>query len=368
MKQENNQYEMIIKIDQNLLRLLPEQARDKLSPEFSTHVSDILRKLFKEVGGVISIMSIGKYEIKIKLKNENHNTPPFQGLINFLNQGMYKEAILLLEAFKSAEPDNVDILYNLGMAYSDLSELNSAQKNLRRLLELKPTHVNGRVALGVALMRDNKIQAAEEELSRAVNNDPENPWAQRNLGACFLEQNKFESALEHLTRATELNSEDERSWYGLGQANEHVGNYLKADLAYRKVLEINEFGNVAEQAKQGLSNIAEKTFQNASKTELRMDAAMYCLSSLQKYDNMTKEEIRQIGFEIAMIGMSGIEVNKPEKQYSLKSLPGKFSGLHLLCLEYVAFKQVQPEMDIGFDLSKEYEMALKLHKEEKKKG
>ena len=56
--------------------------------------------------------------------------------------------------------------------------------------------------------------------------------------------------------------------------------------------------------------------------------------------------------------MNGIEVNDPDPKYRLQSLPGRFSGLHLVCLEYAAFKQLTPQTDIGFDLSREYEMAL----------
>jgi hypothetical protein len=43
-------------------------------------------------------------------------------------------------------------------------------------------------------------------------------------------------------------------------------------------------------------------------------------------------------------------------------MPGQFSGLHLVCLMYVAFRQVAPDHDIRFDLAKEFEMAKELHK------
>lgn len=362
---ENNLYNMKIDIGHTLFRCLPEEARDKLSPEFSDQVTDTLRKLFREIGGVISVMAIGEYEIRLVWKNENPGTQPVQGIINLLNRGSYKEAILLLELFKSSEPKNVDILYNLGMAYSDLSELNSAQINLRRLLELDPNHVNGRVALGVALMRDNQEEAAQKELQKALEIDPDNPWAHRNLGASLLRLGDYEKALDHLKRATELKPEDERSWFGLGQAHENLGNFKDADNAYRKVLEINDFGDVADQAKQGLSSIAEKTYKNATPQVPRMDAVMYCLGALKKFEHMSEEEVKRIGIEVAMLGMRGIEVNKPDKQYTLQSLPGEFSGLHLLCLEYVAFKEFDPDLDIGFDLEKEYKMALSLYKQEK---
>ncbi len=50
-------------------------------------------------------------------------------------------------------------------------------------------------------------------------------------------------------------------------------------------------------------------------------------------------------------------------KYQLKSLPGNFSGLHLVCLMYVAFKSIAPDTDVGFDLSKEYAAAQALHGE-----
>jgi hypothetical protein len=50
-------------------------------------------------------------------------------------------------------------------------------------------------------------------------------------------------------------------------------------------------------------------------------------------------------------------VNDPAEQYSLRSIPGKFSGLHLLCIEYVGFQIIDPKVDIGFDLSAEHAAA-----------
>jgi len=41
-------------------------------------------------------------------------------------------------------------------------------------------------------------------------------------------------------------------------------------------------------------------------------------------------------------------------------MEGTFSGLQLVCYEYAAFKQFAPEQNIGFDLSAEYQTALKL--------
>ena len=47
----------------------------------------------------------------------------------------------------------------------------------------------------------------------------------------------------------------------------------------------------------------------------------------------------------------------------LRSLPGEFTALHLLCIMYVAFKQFAPDTDIGFDLSAEYGMAVEVYRQ-----
>src|SRR5208283_2266273 len=94
----------------------------------------------------------------------------------------------------------------------------------------------------------------------------------------------------------------------------------------------------------------------------RPDAVMYCLNALQLFDKMKLEQVKKIGFEIALLGRQGLATTEAAEKYQLKSLPGKFSGLHLVCLMYVAFKQVAPDYDLGFDLTKEYEMARAMHR------
>jgi hypothetical protein len=96
----------------------------------------------------------------------------------------------------------------------------------------------------------------------------------------------------------------------------------------------------------------------------RPDAVMYCLNALQAFEKVEPEEIKKIGFEIALLGQKGLATNESAQKYRLKSMPGQFSGLHLVCLMYVAFKKVAPDHDIGFDLTKEYELAKAMHKKD----
>lgn len=82
-----------------------------------------------------------------------------------------------------------------------------------------------------------------------------------------------------------------------------------------------------------------------------------CQGALERFEDMPRAEVQKITFEIAMLGSRGLDVNDPAEQYSLNSIPGKFSGLQLLCIEYVGFQIIDPKVDIGFDLSAEYQAA-----------
>jgi hypothetical protein len=76
---------------------------------------------------------------------------------------------------------------------------------------------------------------------------------------------------------------------------------------------------------------------------------------------MPKPEVQKIAFEIAMLGSRGPDVNDPTERYQLQSIPGKYSGLHLVCIQYVGFQIINASLDLGFDLSAEYQAALSVH-------
>jgi hypothetical protein len=62
-----------------------------------------------------------------------------------------------------------------------------------------------------------------------------------------------------------------------------------------------------------------------------------------------------------MLGSRGVNLNDPAKPHTLQSQHGAFYGLHLLCLQYVGFHLLDPTIDVGIDLSAEYQAALEIH-------
>ena len=87
---------------------------------------------------------------------------------------------------------------------------------------------------------------------------------------------------------------------------------------------------------------------------------MYIASALQTFEKLGPQKRQVIALEIAMLGRSGLDINDPDDKYTLKSLPGKFSGLRLLAMMYTAFRQIDPTMETGVDFSAEYRSALEM--------
>ena len=337
-----------------------------MTREYHFHATgdkDQIREALNLLDGVIQSMSARGMDVEIKWK-ANMGTSPFERIAHILREGNREDGILLLELFLSDDPDDANTLYNLGMAYSDKGNLERAIELLTKLVKQESEHINGRVALGVALLRARKTEDGIRELQTAVEQNPDNTWARRNLGAGLLQAERFNEAIEHLRRATEISPDDQAAWFGYGQALQFSGDIQGADPVYIKVIGMDEFSEIAELARKARSKIAEKAFHSAAGTP-RMDAVMYCLGALQQFEKLPIEQVRNIGLEIAMLGTRGIDVNNPDSRYTIRSLPGEFSGLHLLSLQYVAFKKILPEQNIGFNLSAEYETALKLFGEKK---
>lgn len=74
--------------------------------------------------------------------------------------------------------------------------------------------------------------------------------------------------------------------------------------------------------------------------------------------------MREITFEVARVGQSGIDYASADKKYTLRSLPGEtFSGLQLMCLMHAGLKRLAPDTDTGMDMDEPFLKALELHQQ-----
>lgn len=342
--------------------LLPEESSKVGTDRFKIAVVNFYARQFAPLGGE-TIVGIDDENITVQWVPDEVANDPFAYALDLLKHGELAEAVPLLESFLAADPDDIDTLYNLGMAQSDLGKFDDAVRHLSRLVGLEHDHVNGLVALGVAYQRKGDSEKAVEFLEGAVRLDPKNGYAHRNLGAVLVKQQRMDKAEIHLRAAYEIMPQDQASVYGLAQCLGDSGDEAKlaeADELYVEAIRLDQVPQITELAKQARSRLAQKSFRGAAIGGLRMDAVMYCLSALQEFAKLDAEEVQSATFEIALLGRSGLDTNDSTLKYTLRSLTGTFSGLQLVAMMFVGFKQIEPTLDAGFDLSREYEAAQQL--------
>jgi tetratricopeptide (TPR) repeat protein len=360
MPKDNDLYVFQIAVSDFDLNLIPEGARTPGSKKFEAAVTNFYEDQLRKVADSYDV-AIQSGKIRVTWRKDSVRPDALDEAVAALKKRDYASGVQILEFLVPSREHDAIVHYNLGMAYSDLGKLDQAIDHLQRTLSIERGMINAKVALGVAYARQKEADKAAVVLKEAVLEDPDNGYALRNLGAVLMQLGRDkEDALRYLSRATQLLPEDQQAWFGLAGAQMETGDSASADQSYIKAIEIQPFNPMAGMAKEMRSRIAQENFRRAAGGGLRMDAVMYCLGALKTFSEMTPAQVQGAGFEIATLGMNGIDINDPESKYRLRTLPGTFSGSQLLCYEYVAFKQFAPDMDIGFDVAKEYEEAKRM--------
>lgn len=271
----------------------------------------------------------------------------------------------ILEELLAGDPGNQDILYNLGMCYTELGDPEKAVETLSQCVRYYPHYANAHVALGFAHSRLDHDEKAGEHFQRALEIDPSNPYALRNLGGLCAKEGDFEKAIQCLEKSFSINPDDQQTAYGLGYSYFQAGKIGEADKYLEAAIRLNESTRIADLAKGLRREIAQIALKGKG---FRADAMFYCLSALESFKGKTLEQVRQVAFEIGMVGRQGLDINNPDKKYTLDSMAGSFTGLQLVSYMYVGFKMIDPDLDIGLDLSEEYEQALGMFGKGKRHG
>lgn len=338
---------------------LPEEQRQSEGDAFLKAVQDYLTAQFVGHGGAAQI-AVTETEVIIRWKEDATPTPLAEQGAAHLREGDTDKGIALLRVALDRNPDDAGALFNLGMALGDRGETEEAITLLKRLVTLQPGHPEGWVALGVACGRAGRWEDAIPVLREAVSRNGQDGLARKNLGAALSQAGKLDEGLVHLKAAVVLMPEDAEAWLNLAMNLEGSGGTGEASIAYGRVIALDQVGSLAERAEQARNRITNRGLHEASKG-LRTDVLSHCGEALRLFEAMPKDEVQKITMEIAMLGSKGLSVNDPSKKYQLRSLPGDFTGLHLLCLEYVGFRIIDPTVDIGFDIAAEYSEACRMH-------
>jgi tetratricopeptide (TPR) repeat protein len=112
-----------------------------------------------------------------------------------------KQAQKHLDKAAQLAPTHPDVLYLLGILYSQMNDLPKAEEFLLKVAQLEPQQPRAHAALGVVLANERKFAAALPPLGKALELDSKSWEARWAMARCHYYQRKYEAAAEEARKA-----------------------------------------------------------------------------------------------------------------------------------------------------------------------
>jgi tetratricopeptide (TPR) repeat protein/transglutaminase-like putative cysteine protease len=151
--------------------------------------------------------------------------------------GNFTVAIELFKRVVEQEPKHKTAWNNLGLAYLNLGQLESAEGAFRKQIEVSSYDEYAYNNLGRALQMQRKYDTAIESYRKQIEVSPLDRFAHMNLGLLFVEQKKYAEAVPELERALVITPNQAAIEIALGEAYLNLKETEKAMAVLDKAVE-----------------------------------------------------------------------------------------------------------------------------------
>jgi len=136
-------------------------------------------------------------------------------------------------------PNDEDLHFNLGIAYTRIGDLTNAEAEYREALRLLPDYPEVHNNLGNLLMRAGRLSEAEGHFTEAVKQMPEYAQAHNNLGTLRQRQKMTNEALLCFQKAVELDTNNWEAHFNLASTYLQRNEREKGIEQLKETLRIN---------------------------------------------------------------------------------------------------------------------------------
>jgi tetratricopeptide (TPR) repeat protein len=172
------------------------------------------------------------------------------GVISYRGED-YDRALFYLR--RLVERDMPKAHYSLGLVHWKRSELNDAERHLKRTLELQPDHFDAALALGETRLRAGKRPEALDALNTAWKMAAHSLSGLQSLAAAFVKAASWEQAVACFQAALALDPARLDIQTGLASALAGAGRLDEAEFLYKGILERHPHNDISL---MGLGRIA----------------------------------------------------------------------------------------------------------------
>ena len=178
----------------------------------------------------------------------NETVQNFMNILNgneLLSQGKYEEAIKMYDARLGINPDDLDAIYNKGVALHHLGKYDEAISSYNEVLALDANHVNAVYGKGAALDALGRFEEAISWYNRALVADPKNVDSLNGKGLALSNLGRYDESIVWFDKMLEIDPKDVKALTSKGVTLANLGKYEEAISWYDKALEIDPTSLVA---------------------------------------------------------------------------------------------------------------------------
>jgi tetratricopeptide (TPR) repeat protein len=173
----------------------------------------------------------------LRMQPDNVDALHFLGVAYYQHKE-YDSAITYIEKALQVKPDYVDAYNDLGLILRDKGQLDDAVSCFRRALEINPNFAEPCVNLGNVLQAKGALEEAIIYYERAIRLSPDNAEVYFHLALIYQQKGRFEEAVNCCSKMFEINPGNTKVYYVLGTIFLSVGQVDKCLDCYRKFLRI----------------------------------------------------------------------------------------------------------------------------------
>ena len=335
-----------LKLDQ-AIKLAKKKAKDGSPQEAKRIYQDILTKYPKNkiaraelrrlAGGTFSKAS----EAQDLLKDQ------IQSLMALYKEGQLALVIQHAEVLTKQYPKSFDVWNLFGASAAQIGQLDKAIFALKKVLAIKPHHVDANNNMGVALQEQGKLDEAIKYYIKALAIKADYAEAHNNMGICLQEQGKLAEAVAAYNKALAIKADYAEAHNNIGICLQEQGKLEEALASYKKALVIK-----ADYA--DAHNNMGVTFFKQGKLEEAIEAYRKALSIRPEYNDAYQNignALRGIIFKQSKPDVLKIIASLLDKKFIRPAQIAR-SAISLLKLEPALMRHLQnpPFLDIDNNL------------------
>ena len=173
-------------------------------------------------------------------KRNNQIDEFFQIATHNLKIGNYQNAKKYFEIILNIDSKNVFALYNLGIVFQELGDLERAIELYEKVLRLKPKNLEHvYLGLGIVFKAIGDYKKSLESYENAITTNPEFVVAYNNLGNLNKQLGFYEKALDCFHKAIKIKPKYAMAHNNLGMTFQDLGKKLEAKKSFETAIRLD---------------------------------------------------------------------------------------------------------------------------------